>query len=39
MLEFFRKYENRDDKIVRVNSIRMTKINQFTSILYAFGVC
>ena len=41
MVEFFRKFENRDIKIDRVNSILITKsinLQLFTLILYGVGV-
>ena len=37
MLVFLGKFENRGIKIVRVNLIRITKINQFTLILLVLG--
>ena len=41
MIEFLRKFENRSIKIVRVNSILITKpinLQLFTLVLYGLGV-
>ena len=41
MCEFFLKFENRSNKIARINSILITKstnLQLFTLILYNFGV-
>ena len=37
MIEFLRKWESRDDKIARVNSIRITKVITFLQFCTVLG--